>query len=299
MLLALYSLWGEPGATPPPSGGAGGITPPSPPVPVFVPSETADDILLRMVRLLPSRWWSTPAPIRDAILGGASDTLAGAYNLFTYAKAQMRLATASGFWIDLFSYDYLGLTTARKANESDAVYAARVKKELVRERVTRSGMIQALTDLTGRAPVIIEPFLGLDCGGWSSRTTNTIIPCWGWSVGNAADQSRAGITSPGGGEIGQQTGFSTSWGSREPNQVWITVFRPSSGQGIANLGGWTNRAATPNTTGGWSSRISSTFSGALSWVSRSQITGQVTDQDIYDMINRTKPVGITVWVNLI
>ena len=214
MLLALYSLWGDFGPPiPPPT-----PPPPNPPPVVFTPTAESDAILNRIIRLLPSRWWSTPAPIREAIIGGASDVLAQAQALFVYAKAQMRLATATGFWIDLFSYDYLGLTTQRRTGESDAAYAARVKKELVRERVTRSGMMQALLDLTGKAPIIIEPFRGGDVGGWSSRTTGVIIPCWGWSVGNAADQKRAGITSPGGGEIGQKTGFSTSWGTRQPNQ---------------------------------------------------------------------------------
>jgi hypothetical protein len=45
----------------------------------------------------------------------------------------------------------------RKAGECDATYDARVKKEILRERVTRSGMIKALTDLTGNAPLILEP----------------------------------------------------------------------------------------------------------------------------------------------
>ena len=290
LLASISSLWNGTAPLPPP--------PPTPPQP-FVPTADSASILIRLVRLLPSRWWSTPAPVRDAILGGASDVLAQAQAFFAFAAAQMRLSSAVGFWIDLFAFDYLGLTTQRQTGESDTAYAARVRAAITQERVTRSGMISALTTLTGKAPIIIEPFQGSDCGGWSSRTRGVFITGWGWSVGNAADQARAGITSPGGGEIGQKTGFSTSWGSREPTQVWITVFRPSSGQGIANLGGWSNRAVTTNTTGGWSSRIASTISGVLSWVSRTQITGIVTDQDIFDVINLTKPVGVTVWVQLI
>jgi len=39
-------------------------------------------------------------------------------------------------------------------------------KEILRERVTRKGMAAALTDLTGRAPVIFEPRNPSDTGGY-------------------------------------------------------------------------------------------------------------------------------------
>ena len=250
MLLALYSLWEASalGPTPPPSGQ------PTPPPVVFAPTPEAQDILNRLIRLLPPRWWSTPAPIRDAILGGAADILAWAQSLFVYAKFQMRLATATDFWIDLFSYDYLGLTQQRLSGEADAHYRTRVGKELVRERVTRQGMYQALLDLTGTPPVIIEPFNGGDTGGWDLSYS-------GWSIG------------PG------------SWGSSIPDQVFITVQRTGIGVGIAYSGGWNTGYI------GWNQ--------AGQWTDASQITGAVTDQDIYDTINRTKPAGVTVWVQLI
>lgn len=230
-----------------------------------------------MIRELPSRWWSTPAPIRDAILGGASDILAWAYAFFVYAKAQMRLATASGFWIDLFSFDYLGLTTLRRGPETDANYAARVKKELVRERVTRAGMLQAIKDLTGKAPVIVEPWLGGDVGGWSHGVGSSATPApWGWGTGTPT------------------AGAYPAWGSSITNQVFMTVYRSGIGVGVAGVGGWSHgvgSGAIP-TPMGWNQ-------GAGEWVSDELIAGTVTDQDIYDTINRTKPVGVTVWVQLV
>jgi hypothetical protein len=278
MLLALYSLWS--GSESPTSVVA---LPPgvvtfeaavaAPAAPIGDPS----DILRRLIRELPSRWWSTPAPIRDAILGGFSDVLAQAQTFFFYAKTQMRLATASGFWIDLFSYDYLGLTTVRRATETDAFYAARVKKELVRERVTRAGMIQAIIDLTGMVPVVIEPFMGGDVGGWSTGVGSSATPApWGWGTGTPL------------------AGAYPGWGSSIPNQVFMTVYRSGIGVGVANVGGWSTgvgSSATP-TLMGWSQ-------GAGEWVSEDLIVGAVTDQDIYDTINRTKPVGVTIWVQLV
>ena len=57
------------------------------------------------------------------------------------------------------------------------------------------------------------------------------------------------------------------------------------------------------TLGGWASRLASytanSVLGAFAWITRSQIYGAVTDQDIYNTINRTKPVGVAVWVQLI
>lgn len=140
---------------------------------VTTPSASLAD---RIVRLLPSRWFSTPAPVRDAIIGGISDLLAWAWWLIGYAKAQTRLATASGIFIDIFAFDYLGLTITRRTGEVDPFYSARVGKELLRERVTRAGMAQAILDLTGSAPVIIEPWLGLDCGGWTTGVGSGAFP---------------------------------------------------------------------------------------------------------------------------
>jgi hypothetical protein len=260
----------------------------------------SNDIVSRVKRLLPTRWFNATAPYRDAVLGGIADAMAWAYSLVGYAQAQSRLQTSVGFMVDLFAYDYLGIHLLRRPAELDSMFVPRIQKEIFRERVTRHGMFQALKDLTGNDPIIIEPWFEHDCGGWSSRTTNTIIPCWGWSTGNAKDQARAGWVSGPPIHIGQTDGLSTSWGSRTSNnQVWITVFRPTTGQGVPNAGGWSGRTNF-QTLGGWASRLASILSGsAMEWASRAQITGIVTDQDIYNTINLTKPTGYTVWVQLL
>lgn len=260
----------------------------------------SNDIVSRVKRLLPSRWFNATAPYRDAVLGGIADAMAWAYSNVGYVKAQSRLQTSVGFMVDLFAYDYLGTHLLRRPAEPDTAFIPRIQKEIFRERVTRKGMIQALTDLTGNAPIIIEPFFEPDCGGWSSRTTNTIIPCWGWSSGDAADQTRAGWAGGSTLDIGQQNGLSTSWGSRTSNnQIWITVFRPTIGQGVPNAGGWSSRGFSIfKTLGAWSSQFGPLF-GAMEWASRAQITGIVTDQDIFNTINLTKPTGYTVWVQLL
>ncbi len=214
------------------------------------------------------KWWAWVAPVRDALIGGASDLLASCYSFIAYVKTQTRLWTATGVFIDIFGFDFLGLAVVRMAGESDAVYAARVRKEILRERVTRSGMVQALTDLTGQQPNIFEPWNTNDAGAWNTGAL-------AWSGGGA--------------------GGAGAWGSTlMPNQVMIIVYRSSTvGVGLANYGGWshgTGSSATPSN-GGWNT-------GGVGWSSAAMALGGITDQDIYDCINLTKPVGVVVWVSI-
>ncbi len=214
------------------------------------------------------KWWAWVAPVRDALIGGASDLLASCYSFIAYVKTQTRLWTATGVFIDIFGFDFLGLAVVRRTGESDAVYAARVRKEILRERVTRSGMGQALTDLTGQQPNIFEPWNTNDAGAWNTGTL-------AWSGGGA--------------------GGAGAWGSTlMPNQVMIIVYRSSTvGVGLANYGGWshgTGSSATPSN-GGWNT-------GGVGWSSAAMALGGITDQDIYDCINLTKPVGVVVWVSI-
>lgn len=101
------------------------------------------DILQRLQRLFPARWFATPAPNRDAILGGAADALAAAYTLIGWAKAQTRLLSAAYPLLDVWAYDYLALTVVRRQTETDAFFAPRVKTEILRERVTVHGMLRS------------------------------------------------------------------------------------------------------------------------------------------------------------
>jgi hypothetical protein len=79
-----------------------------------------------------------------------------------------------------------------------------------------------------------------------------------------------------------------------PNQVLITVYLSGVGTGVPNVGGWSSgqgAAATPSY-GGWDV-------GAFAWVSQAEVSGLVTAQDVYNTINLTKPLGVTVWVQIV
>ena len=212
---------------------------------------SADDIIRRIQILLPKGWWAQTAPIRDAIIGGLADLADWSYSLISYAKLQSRVAWATGIFLDIISKDYFGLYLPRKTNEQDADFRARIQKELIRERVTRKGMNDALTDLTGKAPYIFEP--------WNTGDTGA------WDIGNIAFD------------------VAGAWGDIcLPAQSFVNVIPP--GAGIAGAPGWDCAPL------GWDV-------GGM-WGDMSLIAGTITDDDIYDTINRTRPTGAIVWTQL-
>ena len=126
----------------------------------------ATDMLARIKRVVPSRWFAYVAPLRDAVLGGLADQLAWIYSFIALAKLQTRISTATGFFLDLIAFDYFGAFIQRRVAELDTAFQSRIKKELIRERVTRKGMVQALTDLTGSKPSVFEHCSARDTGGY-------------------------------------------------------------------------------------------------------------------------------------
>ena len=121
----------------------------------------------------------------------------------------MRIATASSFWLDLIAWDFLGPTLVRSAGQNDASFQTVIRQQIVQPRVTRAGMTGVITNLTGIAPTIIEPWNTGDCGAWD------VAAAMGWDL--------AGL-----------------WGeapSTLPGQVFMIVSR-SGWQGVPNISGW-------------------------------------------------------------
>ena len=260
-------------------------------------------ILDRLASLIPPSWFSQANPNGKwqystnvgAVLAGLYNVNLWIYNLILLAKAQTRLLTSVGMFLDLWSYDRLGLAIQRKPGEGDTAWQTRVAKEVVRIRVSRSGMYQAMLDLTGHAPIIIEPWSTGDCGAWSTGVGSSALPtpsCWVTGV-NAAGNAVQG-----------QYGWGTQvWSS----VVLMIVTRPGIGLGVANMGGWSTGvgSSATMTLGSWTTGNGASASpngstlGGMAWITQSQVTGPVTDQDIYDAVNRTKPAGVSVFVQLI
>jgi len=218
------------------------------------------DIVNRVKQLLPPRWFAWVAPIRDAILGGLADSAAWNYSLITYAKAQTRIATAYGVWLDIVAYDFLGRNLTRNGAADDA-FRAVIKATVLQERVTRAGMASAVTMLTGAAPAIFEPWNTNDTGAYSgSRASGA--PQYG-SMGYG--MGRGG------------------WGNMNlPGQAFIKVYRGTP-LGVPNVSGWTNKF------GGWGV-------GSIEYTGPQLGVTGITNDMINRVVNMAKPTGSTMWI---
>jgi hypothetical protein len=214
----------------------------------------SEDILARVKRLIPGRWFAWVAPIRDALLGGLADQAARCYSLITYARQQSRLATATGPWLDVLCFDFLRRELLRGARDDDT-FRTIIQATILQERVTRAGMVNAVTALTGVTPWIFEPWNPMDAGGYG--------------VGGAG------------------YGVAGGWGSLQlPAQVFMSISRSGAGAaGVPNVGGY------GTTQGGYGF-------GALEYAGTYTQQVGVTDDDIYQMIERTKPTGTIVWTQI-
>lgn len=132
---------------------------------------TQADCLARIKQLLPFRWFPDSTPVLDALLSGPAWALSQIYALIQYALLQTRIGTATDGFLDLISYDYFGGNLPRRSQEQDNPYRARIIATLLREKVTRNGMIAALVNLTGRQPIIFEPARPADTGAYSISTS--------------------------------------------------------------------------------------------------------------------------------
>jgi hypothetical protein len=166
------------------------------------------DIYTRLRRVLVP-WFGADATISpkiSALLQGFASAFSGIYLLIAFARLQARIATSTGGWLELSAYDYLGAGFGRFVGETDTLYSLRIRREILRDRVTRPAIVQAVKDLVGATPTIFEPFSTIDCGGYG---------------GAGLAYGRAGL-----------------YGSRAaPYEVWVTTPYPQ-GYGVPNRGGW-------------------------------------------------------------
>lgn len=140
---------------------------------------TPADMRARIEATLPAGWFPyvssftglSLAPILDGALTGAATALSFAYYLFQYARRQTRLASMDGGWLDLASYDLFNYGLLRQSNEADNPFRLRIIKEFLRVRNTRIGITNIVTDVTGRAPVLVEPWNPTDCGVYDEPNT--------------------------------------------------------------------------------------------------------------------------------
>jgi hypothetical protein len=216
------------------------------------------DVISRLKAVLPVRWFADVSPVLDGLLAGLSWAWSWALALLAYARLQTRIATATDVWLDMIAQDFFGHRIVRRPGQQDDAFRRRVLLELVRERGTRAGVAQVLSDLTGRAPIIFEPARTTDTGAYGSLLTDA----------------------PSGG--GLAYGAAGGWGSLAlPFQAFVTAFRPL-GSGIAGVIGWGSTQA------GYGA-------GPVEYASLDMLAGAVTDADIYASIADVMPVSAIAW----
>lgn len=222
-----------------------------------------NDIVGRLFAALPGRWFGSSRPNLLGLLNGIGTSWVWLYGRITYVIQQTRLLTASEQWLDLIGDDYFGAEVVRKSGESDAAYRARIRSALLHDAVTRGGVLSGLEALSGTKATIFEPANCRDTGGY----------------GTIAATFAAGRS-------GMAYGAAGGWGSLMlPFQFFVTVTRgPTVGaSGVAGYG-------TP--AGGLGQ-------GAISYIDLALLPGQVTDQDIRDVICRLMPINATAWLRII
>ena len=135
------------------------------------------DISRRIFRWLPARWFPTDqGTLVQAVVNGLATGLASIYAMIAYAALQVRIATATDGFLDLIAGDFFGDRLPRTNGELDPLYSARIRREIVRERVTREAIDRVIYDTTGNHPVIMELDRVSDIGAWRQG--------FAWGVGS-------------------------------------------------------------------------------------------------------------------
>lgn len=246
-----------------------------------------DDIIARLKGALPARWFPTDSPNLDAWLSGPAFVLAGIYSLIQYAILQTRIKTATDGWLDLIARDFFARRFQRRAAEQDDSYRTRIIAEIFRTRATRPGLISALTDLTGQAPIIFEPARVTDTGAYGGpyfAYGGTSLPMTGITADSTTITTDSTIVTADA-DATPFAGFG-GWGSLDyPDQLLVTAFR-SLGDGISLVNGYGGYA------GGYGV-------GSIEYTNVDDIEGPITDAEIYDTIARTVAAGVTAWTRIL
>jgi hypothetical protein len=218
-----------------------------------------DDFIARLKATKPQGWYPSSAPIVDGLLTAFANVAAFIYGLIAYAKLQTRIMTATDGWLDLIAFDFFGRRMVR-GTRSDNLFRSAIIAELFRPRQTRQAIIDILTGLTGKVPIVFEPARPQDTGGYAP--------------GPAGDGHGYGLA----------YNLAGGYGSLlMPYQILVQAFRPATA-GIPNVIGYGAPA------GGYSTP--STFE----YGNLDMIEGSVTDADIYSAVDNVRAAGITAWV---
>ena len=251
----------------------------------ILPVYDQTDFAGRLLRLLPGGWFPAVAPRLTAVLQAPALMFSLIYGMIIFAKAQQRVASASGAFLDLAAQDYFGRTFPRLEYELDPAYAARIRYNLTAPRGTFSGMTSMLEQLTGNTPVIFQPNNVVQTGGWATEGDP------GAGGGVFAFYDEAGASGAG------------LWGSMAlPCQIFISIEAPLTGYySFADLGGVSTQII-PQVGGGYgfaSQSMPAAGGGLLAFIDPDSVPGAITNSIIYQQIAEWMAVGYVAWTRII
>lgn len=118
----------------------------------------------QLIELVPPSWTSVEAKKRGGVFWTLMTAIATIFSLvkivIAQVKAQFRLATATGIFLDAYSQDYFGTGTIRALprfiGESDDSFRSRIQAEILRQKATKPGIRRAVAQVTGASPIIVE-----------------------------------------------------------------------------------------------------------------------------------------------
>lgn len=231
-----------------------------------------NDIASRVKLWEPTQWFPAPtSPLRDAHAAGAGGAFVINYGQIAYTVLQTRVATLTDGWVDVASQDYLGPgVLPRRINESDAAFSLRIRLAVFAPKLTRTAIIQAVQNLTGRAPKVFNPARPSDTGGYGFL---------GMTEGTGLAYGSASGSPAGAGGYGSLL---------LPYQFFIIAFRPIL-TGVPYVGGY--YAGSGWAGGGYGV-------GALEYVTLAMAGENVPDALIYSTLNSIIAAGITAWTRI-
>lgn len=269
------------------------LTFPDPPYLVTTPPTTINNVY-NLRTLLPPTWFPSDDQILDAVLATFADSLGTIQARNNWAYQQDRVLTATGIWLDMFNEEFFGVGgnpqgnissgdlslggwMYRRPSESDDSYRARTIFELTAQRTTRSGLHDMLQFWCGGfTPTIIEPWNPNDTGVWDGQGGIAYYDKGGYWGSNDDPWTTFIITQRDGGVPFQQ------FNDQTPMQFLTQM------PGII---GTTPVSNTNYLYGGWDV-------GDLYYVDGPINESQVSDLELYAVINRTIPEGTKAFIHL-
>ncbi len=224
---------------------------------------------VRMAAVLPARWFPSllEAPVLLGLLTGIGTAWSYCYDLLAYARAQARIATASGVFLDMAASDFFGLALRRRSEEADDAFRARIMGNLLQEQATRASVIAAVAAVTTATTTVFEPMRPADTSAYGGMTAPSIGGGLGYGVAGLAYGSLS-----------------------RPNQFLVDVRRSATAAQLSSIIGYGDSGDT-GLPGGYGH-------GSIAYGTITLVEDDTSAADIAAAIAATLPAGTIAWMRV-